>query len=98
MGIYKNSNSRVLVDADIQNIKDLAQNETNNLPEDFSKLGYFDTEELILLNNVDHRSNFIGPYTACLRHVLSNVPPISTTTGGSDTSLRQDLNLFNREA
>lgn len=78
-----------MVKKTVANLKQLAKNDTSGLSKDFIRAGLFDTDELVLLNNVDNRLHFVGPYTACLRCLLMELEGL---TGNS--SLREDLVIF----
>ena len=92
MGIYKDGTTKQMIEGHMQNLKNLAEANTKDLSLEYINKGLFTTEELILLNNINHRSNFIGPYTACLRLLISTLPGVS-----GNATLREDLMLFNYE-
>jgi hypothetical protein len=92
MGLYKDGKSKQLIEAEAQNLKSLSQNDTTKLSEQYIKKGLFTTEELVILNNIEHRSNFVGPYTASMRHLISNLAGVS-----GNATLREDLVLFDNE-
>jgi len=92
MGIYKDGKSKGLIEAEAQKLKSLSQNDTTKLSEQYIKQGLFTTDELVILNNIEHRSNFVGPYTASMRHLISNLSGVS-----GNATLREDLVLFDNE-
>ena len=92
MGTYKESNSKQIIEKDLQELMNLSQNQTGNLSLTYINKGFFNTDELVLLNGTEHRSNFVGPYTACLRLLLSKLPGVS-----GNATLREDLMLFNND-
>ena len=91
MGIYKDSSSKKVIEQDIKNLKDLAEDNVSDVTFEYVKKGFFTTDELVLLNGLEHRTNFIGPYTSCLRLIISRLPSI---TGGSNATMREDLMLI----
>lgn len=91
-GFYKKATTKDMIAKEIGDLKSLSQNDTTKLSEDYIKAGFFTTDELIMLNNTDHRLHFIGPYTSCLRLLLSKVTGIS-----GNATLREDLMLLNNE-
>lgn len=92
MGFYKKNTTKGMIEKELGDLKSLSENSLKGLSEDYIKAGFFTTDELVMLNHGDHRLHFVGPYTACLRHVISHVSGIS----GSAT-LREDLILFDDE-
>lgn len=72
-GFYYKPTTEQMVQQTMTDLKKLATNDTQSLSKTFINAGLFETEELILLNNIDNRLHFIGPYTACLRCLLMNL-------------------------
>lgn len=91
-GLYKYNRTKKMIANELMDLKSLSQNQTDGLGKDFQNMGLFQTDELIQLNNVDHRMNFIGPYTAVLRMCISSLKGIS-----GNATLREDLLLFTRD-
>lgn len=81
-----------MIEKEMMDLKNLSQNITNGLSEEYIKMGLFVTDELIQLNNTDHRMNFIGPFTSVLRMLVSTLVGVS-----GNATLREDLMLFDNE-
>lgn len=92
MGFYKKNTTKGMIEKEMSDLMALSKNNLKGLSDDYIKAGLFTTDELILLNHGDHRLHFVGPYTACLRHVISHVASIS-----GQATLREDLILFDDE-
>lgn len=72
-GFYYKQTTESTIKKTVANLQQLAKNDLSGLSKDFINAGLFDTDELVLLNNVDNRLHFVGPYTACLRCLLMNL-------------------------
>lgn len=70
MGFYYKPTTESMIKKTVADMKKLANNDLSGLSKTFINAGLFDTDELTLLNNVDNRLHFVGPFTACLRCIL----------------------------
>ena len=77
LGFYYDANTKTMIERELVNLRNLSDNNTTELSESYIKGGLLDTDEMVLLNGVDHRLNFIGPYTAALRATISTVAGVS---------------------
>ena len=91
LGMYKDSSSKSSIETKVSQLKALSENNSKMYPDSYIRQGLFTTDELILLNNTEHRFNFVGPYTACLRLLIASLPGIS-----GNATLREDLTLFDK--
>ena len=94
-GMYSDAQAKSYIDTELKKLREFNSDKEEDWMVSYRNKGLLNTDEMNMLNGVDHRLNFIGPYTSSLRCVIGNLKSGITN---ETSNIRQELSLLNNES